>query len=62
MENANNQDPQKGSRFWKVVLLVCVLIFAYLFLLNGRYYYDDGGYIFDKWKKELIYSLDLVKD
>ena len=46
-------DKNTIKQIGKGVVIVIVLLFAYLFLLNGRYTFN-GGYCFDKWRGKMI--------
>lgn len=39
---------------FKLAVLVIVVVFMYLFALNGRYEYMTSEAVLDKWKKEVI--------
>lgn len=46
--------------WFKIAILLTVLILGYLFALNGRYYISENhGVVIDKWKQEIISWGDL---
>ena len=50
----NEEKEEKIKKAIKIGLVAIVIIFAYLYLLNDRYVYDDRNYAFDKWRVRMI--------
>lgn len=42
------------DNWFKIVLLIILLVIGYLFALNGRYIKVDDEYYFDKWTKTIL--------
>lgn len=38
------------------LVVAVLLVFIYLFLLNGRYEHVKGEYFFDNWTREIIHG------
>ncbi len=54
--NESTHDKRLGNKDLILIIAgILLLIFAYLFILNDRYYViGNGGVVFDKWNKQLL--------
>lgn len=43
------------DNWFKIALLILLLVIGYLFALNGRYIKADEDLYFDKWTKTLLW-------